>query len=177
MSNLDPQPYDKNSMDYISKNVPVINSVSAQIGVSSTAVAASISREITRADGEGFAEHLVHRTLIEVGHLEPEHFYDVQYRSDLKSVSETPGIFDGNPLIKYLSDPVVQDIGPGSIKVLTAINLIRQYQDTPQGKALGLDKYKLTDLKASINDLNDRNNSISINRSAEYFKSPKIFWQ
>jgi hypothetical protein len=177
MSNLDPQPYDKNAMDYISKNVPVINSVSAQIGVSSTAVAASISREITRADGEGFAEHLVHRTLIEVGHLEPEHFYDVQYRSDVKSVAETTGIFDGNPLIKYLSDPVVQDIGPGSIKVLNAINLIRQYQDTPQSKALGLDKYKLTDLKAIVHDLNDYRNPLSIKIASLYILNGQKYFE
>jgi hypothetical protein len=65
MSNLDPPPYDKNALDYISKNVRVIKSISAQLSVSSTAVAASISREIIRADGEIVAGALlIYLTLI-----------------------------------------------------------------------------------------------------------------
>jgi len=52
MSNLHPQTYDENAINYDVKNANIINSVSAAIGVSPAAVAASISREITRADDE-----------------------------------------------------------------------------------------------------------------------------
>jgi len=90
------------------------------------------------------------------------------YKWDTAEIKRSAGAFDGENVgfIRRVFHPTVSDIGPGSIKILTAIQIIKQYQDTPQGKALGLDQYKLTDLKALASDLNDRNNSLSIKIAA-----------
>jgi hypothetical protein len=161
-SNTDPQPYDKAALRYLKDNESTINLVSSDLGVSPNAVAGSMAREITRSDGEILPEHALHAVLFDLAKLKSEQSYEEEYQKDLQDIARNPGILDGNPWGRYLSYPTVRDIGPGSIKVFTAIQIIKQYQETAQAKALGLDKYKLTDLKAIVHDLNDPANPLSI---------------
>jgi len=161
-SNTDPQPYDDDALRYLKDNESTINRVSSDLGVSANAVAGSMAREITRSDGATLPERALHTVLFDLAKVKSEQSYEEEYQRDLQDIARNPGILDGNPWGRYFVYPTVRDIGPGSIKVFTAIQIIKQYQDTPQGKALGLDTYKLTDLKAIVHDLNDPANLLSI---------------
>jgi hypothetical protein len=161
-SNTDPQPYDDAALRYLKDNESTINRVSSDLGVSANAVAGRMAREITRSDEATLPERTPHTVLFDLAKVKSEQRYEEEYQKDLRDIARNPGILDGNPWGRYFDYPTVRDIGPGSIKVFTAIQMIKQYQDTPQGKALGLDKYKLTDLKAIVHDLNDPANPLSI---------------
>jgi hypothetical protein len=163
-SNLTPQDYNEDALKYVSENVTSINETANRLGVSPEAVAGSMAREISRADGAAPYSGIGHSLAVwKALNFTSQQEFARNYAGDLKQINKDKGAFDGDiGFIKRVLHPTLSDIGLGAIKVLTAFQIIKQYQDTPQGKALGLDECKLTDLKTIVNNLNDRSHSLSI---------------
>lgn len=161
-SDLSPQSYDANALAYMATNRLAILDVSSKLGVSAAAIAGTMGREITRADKASFFQKIRHEALSYEARLVPEWIYQSKYKEDLKKLKENNDAFDGNPSKLYALNASIHDLGPGAIKLLTAIKVIDQYKETSQGVSLGLNKYTLNDLRQIARDLDDRNNSLSV---------------
>jgi len=162
--NLTPKDYNEDALKYVAANANSIDEVANRLGVSPEAVAGSMAREITRADGEDPYSAIGHSLAVwrDLKFISEKDF-DRDYKNDLEKLHKNPGTFDGDFGLKQrILHPTLSDIEPGAVKILTALQIIKQYQGTSQGKLLGLDNYQLTDVKAIVADLNHANNPLSI---------------
>ena len=78
-------------------------------------------------------------------------------------------------LIKW-DNPVLNDVGPGNIKILTAIDLLAKYNTAnPEQDPLGLKGYN-GDYKSLVSDLSDEKNSASLKFAALMLQEGRAFY-
>jgi hypothetical protein len=171
-----PTAYDQRAISFIEQNQHKIQAVGRLVNVSPTALAGSIARETTSSDRGS----LLRRIGRKLGHV-AERFYseerlEIEYQETVENVTKKPGAMDGNPALGYISEPVRRDMGPGSIKLYTAMRIIQQYVKTPEGKAAGFGQYGPHDLKKVMRDLWDPNNPLTINVEGFVIREGQAFF-
>jgi Ca2+-binding RTX toxin-like protein len=89
---------------------------------------------------------------------------------DVVSGSSAEKIF-----IKF-TNPVLNDVGPGNIKILTAIDLLKTYIDhNPDTDPLGIKNYN-QDYKLLVSDLSDKDNVLSLKFAALMLQEGQAFY-
>lgn len=150
------------ALAYVTRHADEINRIAVVTGASGSAIALSVGRELTRIDLVGrvhrFGHTLAEQHASEVGSDRLER----EYAAAKATLQADPGAFDGNRgVLKQFQDPVLADVGPGHVKILTAFELIDRNADTPVGRQLGLDRYA-QDRAGTVRDLEDPSNPLSL---------------
>jgi hypothetical protein len=133
--------YSQESINYISANAATIKSVATILNVSSTALTTGVIREMNLGGlsplYNGYKAFPISQ-LSTSGDSGIQEFYD----SAAAARRQDPLIFSGQRFDPVSNpNPVLADIGPGKIRVLTAMDILKEYQGTPIAAQLGLDQY------------------------------------
>ncbi|MGO8951930.1 MAG: hypothetical protein ACLPWS_03060 [Rhodomicrobium sp.] len=163
-----PLRYSPQALKYLSDHANEINFVAGSLGVSPLSVAAGIAREQSlESDIYPYqARHIIGNPIRQV------ETYLLPYSSDryLRSIYDATNKLDpetlmypGGSAVRY---PMLFDVGPGNIKLRTAISLLDNYNSQYQGESdfLGLNRYN-GNLPQFINDLRNPGNPLTANVS------------
>lgn len=150
------------ALAYVTRHADEINRIAVATGASGSAIALSVGRELTRNDLVGsvhrFGHSLAEQHALDVGSDRLE----AEYAAARTTLKADPKAFDGNHgVLKQFQDPILADVGPGHVKILTAFELIDRNADSEMGRQLGLDRYR-HDRAAIVRDLEDPNNALSL---------------
>ncbi len=162
-------PYSPSALKYLSDHANYINLVAGSLGVSPLSVAAGIGREQTlesdyykydpvRVLGNPTVKSWKLNGLMEKSDQDIRAEYNATNKLDPETLMY--------PNYSAVRHPMLFDVGPGNIKLRTAISLLDNYnaQFQAENDFLGLNKY-VGNLPQFIGDLRDPNNNLTANVS------------
>lgn len=141
-------------------------------GVSAAAILGAIGEELEAQGPADVAQaHVVHW------------FSHEKYVSDIQELRANPALIsemvdgpDWRKIWLKFRYPVLNDIGPGNLKILTAIELLEGYQKQyPNDDPMELKHYS-SDYARMVSDLKDQNNSASVRFTALMLKEGDEFY-
>jgi len=163
-----PLRYSPQALKYLSDHANEINFVAGSLGVSPLSAAAGIAREQTLE-----SDIYLYQPRRVVGNpVRQTESYLLPYLGDwyLRRMYDATNKLDSETLIypgaSAVTHPMLFDVGPGNIKLRTAISLLDNYNSQYQGGAdfLGLNRYN-GNLPQFIGDLQDPGNPLTANIS------------
>jgi hypothetical protein len=175
-----PLRYSPQALKYLSDHANEINFVAGSLGVSPLSVAAGIAREQTlESDIYPYqARRIIGNPIRQV------ETYFLPYASDryLRSIYDAASKLDPETLMypggSAALHPMLFDVGPGNIKLRTAISLLDNYSAKYKGgdDFLGLNKYN-GNLPQFIGDLRDPKNTLTANLAGLLASEATQFYQ
>ncbi len=175
-----PLRYSPQALQYLSDHANEINFVAGSVGVSPLSVAAGIAREQTlKSDIYPYqAKRIIGNPIRQTETYILPYFSD----SNLRSMYDATNKLDPETLMypggSAISHPMLFDVGPGNIKLRTAISLLDNYnaQYKSDDDFLDLNKYS-GNLPQFISDLRNSNSPVTANVAGLLASEATQFYQ
>lgn len=167
--------FSKSTFDYIKNNSEKAKEVARALGapdVTAQGILGAIGEEY---ESVGLVDQIQTELVSRYSHDELQRNYEATKSNQqiLKDVVSA-GLL-GKITIKT-DNPVLNDVGPGNIKILTAIDLLKTYIDrNPETDPLGIKNYN-QDYKLLVNDLSDKDNVLSLKFAALMLQEGQAFY-
>lgn len=167
--------FSTSTLDYIKEQAEKAKAVAAALGapdVTAQGILGAIGEEF---ESLGVEEVIQKRRVNSFSHDEIKANYE-KVAADPQILKD---VVDANlyskSIIKW-DNPALNDVGPGNIKIMTAIELLKKYnENNPGADPLGIKNYN-QDYKALVGDLSDKNNVLSLKFAALMLQEAQVFY-